>query len=112
MIRSKIQSELNDHLMKLRFFQASFAVCAVCLFNIAATAAPKKLLVVTATQGFRHSSIPLAEKVLAGLGEETGLFTVDYARGGPKGTNSADLDEKLSPASLKNYDGVIFANTT
>src|SRR3954470_10934440 len=82
------------------------------IIAVSAKAEPKKLLVVTATQGFRHSSIPLAEKVLAGLGEETGLFTVDYARGAPKGTNSADLDEKLSPASLKNYDGVIFANTT
>ncbi|HEV8542910.1 MAG TPA: ThuA domain-containing protein [Verrucomicrobiae bacterium] len=80
--------------------------------SVAATAAPKKLLVVTATQGFRHSSIPLAEKVLAGLGEETGLFTVDYARGGADGKGSADLNEKLSPDSLKNYDGVIFANTT
>ena len=75
-------------------------------------AEPKKLLVVTATQGFRHSSIPLAEKVLAGLGEQSGLFTVDYARGGPKGTDSEDLHAKLSPEALKNYDGVIFANTT
>ena len=87
---------------------------AVLLFTgLAVQAAePKKLLVVTATQGFRHSSIPLAEKVLAGLGEQSGLFTVDYARGGEKGKDSADLHEKMSPEALKKYDGVIFANTT
>jgi type 1 glutamine amidotransferase len=89
----------------------SVFVC-VLLAMTASAAEPKKLLVVTATQGFRHSSIPLAEKVLAGLGEETGLFTVDYARGGADGKDSADLKEKLSLDSLKKYDGVIFANTT
>src|ERR1043165_1927755 len=46
----------------------------------AAQAAPKKLLVVTVTKGFRHSSIPTAEKVLGELAEKTGIFTVDYAR--------------------------------
>ena len=40
--------------------------------------APKKLLVVTVTTGFRHSSIETAEKVLAQLGQESGAFTVDY----------------------------------
>src|SRR4051794_19831504 len=89
----------------------SVFVCAL-LAMAASAAEPKKLLVVTATQGFRHSSIPLAEKVLAGLGEETGLITVDYARGGADGKDSADLKEKLSLDSLKKYDGVIFANTT
>jgi len=82
------------------------------LLSASASAAHKRLLVVTATQGFRHSSIPLAEKVLAGLGEQSGLFTVDYARGGPDGKGSQDLEEKLSLDSLRNYDGVVFANTT
>ncbi len=82
------------------------------LLSASASAAQKRLLVVTATQGFRHSSIPLAEKILAGLGEQSGLFTVDYARGGPDGKGNQDLEEKLSLDSLKNYDGVVFANTT
>lgn len=44
-------------------------------------AEPKKVLVVTVTTGFRHSSIPVAEKVLAQLAEESGAFKiVDYAR--------------------------------
>jgi type 1 glutamine amidotransferase len=51
---------------------------------------PKKLLVVTVTTGFRHGSIATAEKVLEKLAAESKLFTVD----------------------LRNYDGVIFANTT
>src|SRR6266567_8596033 len=41
---------------------------------------PKKVLVVTVTTGFRHSSIETAEKVLADLGAKSGAFTVDYAR--------------------------------
>jgi type 1 glutamine amidotransferase len=87
-------------------------LAAALLLAFSANAEPKKLLVVTATQGFRHSSIPLAEKIIAGLGEETGLWTVDYARGGPDGKGDADLKEKLAPDNLKNYDGVVFANTT
>jgi type 1 glutamine amidotransferase len=96
--------------MKIRLFCAA-TVLAAALLTCSASAAPKKLLVVTATQGFRHSSIPLAEKVLAGLGEKYGLFTVDFVRGGANGKQNADF-EKLSPDSLKQYDGVIFANTT
>lgn len=43
-----------------------------------AFAEPKKLLVVTVTTGFRHSSIETAEKVLAEIGQKSGAFTVDY----------------------------------
>ena len=93
------------------------------------SAAPKKVLVVTVTTGFRHSSIPTAEKVLGELAKESGAFTVDYARVEPndpqfRGENGkpdqakvnaaikAILAEKMSPEALKQYDGVIFANTT
>src|SRR5882757_6938893 len=69
-------------------------------------AAPKKLLVVTVTKGFVHSSIPTAEKVLGELAQKSGDFTVDFVR-----TNT-DMAEKMTAAALKNYDGVIFANTT
>jgi uncharacterized protein len=94
-----------------------------------AQAAPKKVLVVTVTKGFRHSSIPTAEKVLAELGKESSAYTVDYARveptdpqfkgadGKPDGAKvdaaiKAVLAEKMSPQALKQYDAVIFANTT
>jgi uncharacterized protein len=94
-----------------------------------AQAAPKKVLVVTVTLEFRHSSIPTAEKVIAELGKESGAFTVEYAGVNPddpqyKNENGkrdqakvdaaikAVLAEKMSAEALKNYDAVIFANTT
>ncbi len=88
-----------------------------------ALAEPKRLLVVTTTAGFPHSSIPTAEKVLAKVGEKNGLFTVDYVRSGPRPKDQAeatawmakmtkDLAEKMNIEALKQYDGVIFANTT
>lgn len=105
-------------------------------------AAPKKLLVVTVTTGFRHSSIPTAEKILEQLGKDSGAFTVDFVRqpSGPHMANGffpkpksdappeekkayADAEaqfdaalkaelQKLSPENLKHYDGVVFASTT
>lgn len=68
---------------------------------------PKKLLVVTVTKGFRHSSIPTAEKVLGKLAGDTKAgFTVDYAR------NDEEIASKMTADALKQYDGFIFANTT
>ena len=88
-----------------------FALAALTLPANSADA-PKRVLVVTATQGFRHSSIPLAEKVIAQLGETSQAFTVDYVRGGKEGKDDADLKAKMTPESLKGYDAVVFANTT
>ena len=90
---------------------------------------PKHALVVTTTVGFRHSSIATAEKVIGELAQQSGAFTVDYARvdinlpefAGADGKPDkakyepavrAVLAEKMSAAALKNYDAVIFANTT
>lgn len=57
----------------------SLAVSAVALGGVAAE--PKKVLIVSVTTGFRHSSIPTAERVLKELGEQSGAFTVvDYAQ--------------------------------
>jgi type 1 glutamine amidotransferase len=155
----------------LRSFTA--LVLAVGL-TFSAAAAPKKVLVVTITTGFRHSSIATAEKVLGKLAQESGAFTVDYVQqpnvkipGKPnapkkptdlkpdaddaaKTKHAADTKKfeaahakyqddlakyeadlprikamekdadaqlkknlaQLSPENLKNYDAVIFANTT
>ena len=46
-------------------------------------AAPKKLLVVTTTMGFRHPSIPTAEKILAQLAKDSGEFTVEFVQQPP-----------------------------
>lgn len=92
-------------------------------------AATKKVLVVSTTTGFRHSSIETAEKIIAQLGQQSGDFSVDYARVSPndpkfKGPDGKPdkakieeaiksvLAEKMSPSALKEYDAVIFANTT
>src|SRR5262245_22823135 len=86
-----------------------------------AQAAAQKVLVVTTTMGFRHSSIPTAEKVIANLGNSSGAFTVDYARvepndpqfKGPDGkpdkakVESAIKDvlaQKMNATALQNYD--------
>lgn len=71
--------------------------------------APKKLLLVTVTKGFRHSSIPTAEKVLTQIGEKSGVFTLDYVR---QSDGDREMVENMTMAKLQKYDGVIFANTT
>ena len=47
-----------------RFLALVLLFCSLFAFVSSGLAAPKKLLVVTVTKGFRHSSIPTAEKVL------------------------------------------------
>ncbi len=107
------------------------AVAILLLAGMTATAAEtKKVLVVTTTLGFRHSSIPTAEKVLQKLATKSQVFTVDYARVSPDDPQFQDaatkkpdqkkiteaitkvLAEKMSAEALKNYDAIIFANTT
>jgi len=88
------------------------AASALLLAAALHAAEAKRVLVVTATKGFRHSSIPIAEAVLDGLAKRTGDFTVDYARGGKDGKDDTDVREKMSKEALKNYDAIIFANTT
>ena len=89
-----------------RLLCLAIASLAAVSFVSRAFAAPKKALVVTVTKGFRHSSIPTAEKVLGELAEKSGAFTVDYVR------TDDELAQKMTAEALKNYDGVIFANTT
>jgi uncharacterized protein len=96
---------------------------------------PRKLLVVTTTTGFRHTSIPTLEKVIAQLGKDSGAFTVDFVQQPPgepaqrrgatpeaqqayAGARTTFLEaltnelQKLAPENLKKYDGVVFASTT
>src|SRR5437016_8187716 len=89
-----------------RFLALVLLFCSLFAFVSPAFAAPKKVLVVTVTKGFRHSSIPTAEKVLGELAEKSGAFTVDYVR------TDDEMAQKMTAEALKNYDGVIFANTT
>jgi hypothetical protein len=69
--------------MNLRLRTLSAGLVLAGLLPLQMDAAPKKVLVVTATKGFRHSSIPTAENVLTTLGETSGDYTVvDVVRGG------------------------------
>ncbi len=114
---------------------------AIAVLAATVQAAPKKLLVVSTTTGFRHASIPTLEKMLSQLAKDSGEFTVDFveqppghpATGFPKKLKAdATLEEKnafdeaeakwdaslkstlqkLSPENLKHYDGVVFVSTT
>jgi type 1 glutamine amidotransferase len=125
----------NIKSMKTSLQTASSLLIAGAVFLAAAVltphaeAAPKSVLVVSTTKGFRHSSIPTAEQVLGELARKSGAFTVEYARvepnepqfKGPDGKPDkgkvdaaiqAVLAEKMSPEALKKYDAIVFANTT
>ncbi len=79
--------------MKLPLFLVRLAALSLACTAVPpafAAEAPKKVLVVTVTTGFRHSSIPVAEKILTQLAQESGKFTVDFVRqpdGMPKAPN-------------------------
>jgi hypothetical protein len=123
----------NHHkFMKTIQLAVSGSLLIATCFGLAAptqAAAPKRVLVVTTTTGFRHSSIPTAERIIAQLGNDSGAFVVEYARVEPndpqfKGADGKRDDakvteaitkvlaEKMSPAALRKYAAVIFANTT
>jgi hypothetical protein len=120
--------KITNMVLSVGLFCAAF-IAGTFALTTSALAAPKKVLVVTTTTGFRHSSIATAEKIIAQLGTQSDAFTVDYARVEPNdpqfrgddGKPDKDkvnaaikqvLSEKMSPEALKNYDAVIFANTT
>jgi type 1 glutamine amidotransferase len=154
---------------------AGFVLALTLAVGSLPAADTKKILLVTVTTGFRHSSIPTAERIITQLGKSSGAFIVaDHARQPenkvPQKPNTprppkepapdanaqtkakyqeelrrfevantrfqeelarwtarqdevkaaqADYDRalhaslsKLHPDNLKNFDGVIFANTT
>jgi type 1 glutamine amidotransferase len=63
---------------------------------------PRRLLVFYLTEGFVHGSIPYGNEALQQIGVKTGAYT-------------ADLSEDMAvfnPDKLKDYDAVLFNNTT
>jgi len=70
------------------------------------SAPSKRLLVVTHTAGFRHSSIQIAESTLADIGTKNNLYVTEFCR------NEAEVRARLTPAGLASVDAVFFANTT
>lgn len=69
--------------------------------------APKRLLIVTVTKGFRHGdSIPLIEEIVPKLGQYRGSFVVDFVR------TDEEMAAKMTPDALKSLDAILFGNTT
>jgi uncharacterized protein len=125
----KINSLLRPDFTRIALSLSFTALMAGTTCGIAQNPAAKHVLVVTTTTGFRHSSIPTAEKIIGELAQSSGAFTVDYARvenndpqfkgadGKPDKAKfepavKSVLAEKLSPAAMKQYDAIVFANTT
>jgi type 1 glutamine amidotransferase len=67
---------------------------------------PARILVVTYTTGFRHSSIDVAEPTLRNLGTTTGLYDTEFCR------TADDVRTLLTPAHLATVNAIFFANTT
>lgn len=71
------------------------------------TAAPKHVLVVTVTKGFRHKdSIPLIEKNVEEMGRTTGAWTTDFVR------TDDEMKTKMTANALQKVDVIIFGSTT
>jgi uncharacterized protein len=66
----------------------------------------RRVLVVTHTEGFRHSSIPIAEATIGALGQRSGLFSTALCR------TADDVRRMLTRSALANVDAIVFANTT
>jgi uncharacterized protein len=100
---------MHCHAIMKRAFHLTLILAAALLAGAAqpmSAAEAKKVLLVTVTKEFRHSSIPTAIKVLGELGEKSKAFSIDIA------FTEQDLATKMTTENLKKYDGFIFANTT
>ena len=62
----------------------------------------RKLLIFSATNGYRHKSIDIGKVALAALGKQTGAY---------QAVVSDDLDN-FEPEKIKNFDAILFLSTT
>ena len=63
---------------------------------------PRKVLVFSKTAGFRHGSIPTGVEAMKQMGKSTGAFEVI----------ATEDDSFFEPEKLKDFDAVLFLNTT
>lgn len=80
-------------------------VLLLLMISNAATAADR-VVIVTATTGFRHESIETAEQVLSDIAARTGWYDITFAR------NEEEMAAALSAEALKTAKMVMFVNTT
>jgi type 1 glutamine amidotransferase len=63
---------------------------------------PRKVLIFTKTNGFRHDSIPVAVQALTMLGDKTGAYSSIHT----------EDDSYFEPEKLQGFDAVFMVNTT
>ncbi len=85
------------------------ALGGLMLLGAPAQAAPKKILVITQSRGFRHQPVNRkgqetcqVERILAKIGKESGVFTT---------VNSQDAIKSITRENLKQFDGIFFYTT-
>lgn len=98
---SQISIRRLGQIAVIALLATAFAGCATAQTKSAMT--PKHVLVVSTTAGFRHSSIPTAEKVIGQLAQSSSAFTVEYARVEPSESKfkGADGASGIRPRSTK-----------
>jgi hypothetical protein len=85
---------------------AIFLAITTLLSPTPADAAPKRMLVVSQTAGFRHGSIPVGRETLKQLGTETGLWETEFAE------SASEVTSAFTAENLKRFDVIVFLNTT
>ena len=88
----------------LRFLTMA-ALGGLMLLDAPVQAAPKKILVITQSRGFRHQPVNRkgqatcqVERVLAEIGKKSGVFTT---------VNSQDATKSITRENLKQFDGAM-----
>lgn len=92
-------------------FVGALALATSVMFSHAsAQAAPKKILFLTHSAGFKHGSLALAEKTVTEMGKKSGLFEVTTLEGYKQDAKAIDLS-MISADYLKQFDGLIMFTT-
>ncbi len=92
--------------MKIPLLVAALAALPLLPLAGADAVAPKKLLVVSVTTGFTHSSIGTGKKVMEKLATESGAFTLDFVDQPPGKPNPPKAPGKgvSDPAAKQKFD--------
>ena len=96
--------------MQTHFLRSCFTIALLTSLALPAVAAPKKILVITQSKGFRHGPVTrpapdqlcLVEKTLEELGKTSGIFTTE---------NSQDAIAVLTKENLAKFDAIFFYTT-
>lgn len=73
---------------------------------LAGTLTAALVIVVTATEGYRHESIEVAEETIAAMAQRSGRFTPRFVR------TAEEMRTVLTPETLAAAGAVMFVNTT